>query len=106
MAFAEKMRSVITRGVAEAKDLGAKGVLKMEIIQLESRVDKLIARLGSEAYGALVDGDHDTVSRESPPIRSILKEIAGLRAEKDLKDKEYQSIGGKQESILERNSKK
>jgi hypothetical protein len=105
MAFAEKMRGILTRGVAEAKDLGAKGVLKVEIMRLDSREDTLISRLGKEAYRALADGDQATVSRESPSIRGILREIEGLRAERHLKDKEYQSIGGKLESVSERNSK-
>jgi hypothetical protein len=97
MAFVEKMQGIINKGVAGAKDLGAKGVLKVEIMQLQSRVEKLVTRLGNEVYTEFVDGNHATVSRESPLIQGILKEIAGLRAEADLKDKEYQSIGGKNE---------
>jgi hypothetical protein len=101
MAFAEKMQGIINRGVAEAKDLGSKGVLKLEIMQLQARTERLLTRLGSEVYMALVDGNQATVSRDGPSIRDILKEIAGLHAENDLKEKEYHSIGGKKETAVQ-----
>ncbi|MGA2378531.1 MAG: hypothetical protein ABSG85_04425 [Spirochaetia bacterium] len=104
MTFAEKMQGIINRGGSEsrdlakkargkAKDLGAMGVLKLEIVQLQSQAAKLIAKLGNEVYMTLVDRNHATVSRETPSIRHILKEIEGLRARIELKEKEYHAIG-------------
>jgi hypothetical protein len=108
MTFAEKMQGIINKGVAaskdlaskageKAKDLGAMGMLKLEIIQLESHAEKLIAKLGNEVYRTLVEMNHATVSRETPSIRDMLKEIEGLRDKIEAKEKEYRSIGGKEE---------
>jgi hypothetical protein len=93
MAFAKKMQHIIKRGVAEAKDLRAKGVLKMEIMQLRAHTGKLVSKLGDEVYTALADGNQATVSRDSPSIRDMLNEIKALRAENDRKEVEYRLIG-------------
>jgi hypothetical protein len=108
MTFAEKMQGIIDKGVAaskdlasrageKAKELGAMGVLRLEIVQLQSHAEKLIAKLGNEVYMTLVDKNHATVSRETHSIREILKEIEGLRGRIELKEKEYHAIGGKEE---------
>jgi hypothetical protein len=108
MTFAEKMQGIINSGVAaskdlaskageKAKELGAMGALKLEIMQLQSHAEKLIAKLGSAVYATLVEADHATVSRETPAIRDILKEIEGIRAKVEQKEKEYRAIGGKEE---------
>lgn len=108
MTFAEKMQGIIDKGVAaskdlasrageKAKELGAMGVLRLEIVQLQSHAEKLIAKLGNEVYRTLVDKNHTTVSRETPSIREILMEIEGLRDSIELKEKEYHGIGGREE---------
>jgi hypothetical protein len=94
MTFAEKMQDLINKGVAASKDLGAMGALKLEIMQLQSHVENLIANLGKEVYTTLVDANHATVSRDSPSIRDTIEEIKGLRAKIEQKEKEYHSIGG------------
>jgi hypothetical protein len=105
MTFGDKMHDIIDKGVSasrelasrageKAKDLGAKGVLKMEIMQLESHAEKLIARLGTEVYMTLVDRNQPSVSRDSPVVQAMLKEIEGLRGRIEAKEKEYRSIGG------------
>jgi hypothetical protein len=105
MTFGEKMHGIIDKGMAasrdlasrageKAKDLGAKGLVKMEIMQLESHAEKLVARLGTEVYMTLVDRNQPTVNRDSPVIQGMLKEIEGLRGRIELKEKEYRSIGG------------
>jgi hypothetical protein len=106
MTFAEKMRGIIDKGVDvsrdlagkasdKAKDLGAMGVLKLEISQMESQAHRLMAKLGTEVYRTFVEGNQATISREAPSIRDFLKEIEGLRGRIDLKEREYQSISGK-----------
>ena len=108
MTFSERMQSIIDKGVAaskdlatrageKAKDLGAMGVLRLEIVQLQSHAEKLIAKLGNEVYMTLVDKNHATVSRETPSIREVLNEIEGLRGRIEAKEKEYHAIGGKEE---------
>jgi hypothetical protein len=111
MSFAGKMQGIIDKGVVvsrdlaskargKAKDLGAMGVLKLEIMQLKSEEAKLSAKLGDEVYTALVEKNHVTVSRETPSIHNMLKRIEGLRLRNALKVKEYHSINGKKERTL------
>ena len=106
MTFAEKMKGIIDKGGivsadlarkarAKAKDLGAMGVLKLEIMQIQSEAGKLIAKLGAEVYATLVEEDQATVSRETPSIHAMLKKIEALRARNELKEKEYHSISRK-----------
>jgi hypothetical protein len=104
MTFAEKMKDMIDKGVAasrdlakkageKARELGAKGVLKLEIAQLESHAEKLVAKLGAEVYAALAEKNAATVGRADPAISSILKEIEGLRSSIEKKEKEFAAIG-------------
>ena len=108
MTFAEKMQGIINKGVAatrdlankageKANDLGAMGMVKLEIMQLESHAEKIIARLGNEVYRALVEKNGASVSKDTPLISDMLKEIEGLRTRIEAKEKEYHSIGGKED---------
>jgi hypothetical protein len=104
MTFAEKMKDMIDKGVVasrdlakkaseKAKELGEKGVIKIEIAQLESQAAKLVAKLGAEVYAGLVERGSASVSRDDPAITGMLKEIEGLRASIEKKEKEYAAIG-------------
>jgi hypothetical protein len=105
MTFAERMKDMIDRGVAasrdlakkasgKAKELGEKGVIKIEIAQLESHAEKLVAKLGAEVYASMVDRNVQSVSRDTATINTILKEIEDLRSSIEKKEKEYAAIGG------------
>ena len=107
MTFAEKMHGIINKGVTatrdlankageKAKDLGNMGMVKVEIMQLESHAEKVIARLGNEVYRSLVEKNGASVSKDTPLISDMLKEIESLRARIEAKEKEYHSIGGKE----------
>lgn len=89
----EKIKSFAQRTGRKAKDLGSQGVLKVEISQLNYQIERLIAKLGEEVYRSLVTLDHATVSRETAAIRAILEEIAAIKAEIELKEKECEAIG-------------
>ena len=104
MTFAEKMKDMIDKGVdasrdlakkagEKAKELGAKGVLKLEIAQLESQAGKLVAKLGAEVYTSLVERKAASVNRDDPAVAGALKEIEGLRAAIEKKEKEFAAIG-------------
>jgi hypothetical protein len=54
------------------------GVLRLEIVQLQAHAEKHIAKLGNVVYMTLVDKNHATVSRDTPSLRDVLKEIEGL----------------------------
>jgi len=106
MAFIDRMRELVEQGVtvskdfavkagAKAQDLGERGVLMIEIRQLEGQAQKHIGRLGAEAYNALVERKEDNISAESIPIKTILSDIAAARESIEKKEAELQSRKGK-----------
>ncbi len=111
MTFAEKMKDVINKGLAaskdlagkageKAKELGTKGMLKLEILQLRSRVEKLTAKLGIEVYAAFTEKKEAFVNKDSPAIAKILADIEELRAAIEKKEREFSSVGGKESDLV------
>jgi len=101
MTFADKMKQLVGRGVAaskeiaskagtKAQDLGEKGVLKFEILQLENQAKKLIAHLGAEVYAAFTQKDESEISRDNPVITSLLQQIADLKKNIEKREKELE----------------
>ena len=99
MAFTERMKELVDQGVAaskdfavkagaKAQDLGEMGVLMVEIRQLESQAQKLIARLGTEVYQCFTDRKEETISADNTTIKSILSEIAVARESIEKKESE------------------
>ncbi len=91
MTFSEKLRDIVDKSLsaskdfaikagAKAQDLGEKGVLKLEIAQLEGQSHKLISKLGLEVYDAFVARDQKSITKDSPVVRELLDEIAGVKA--------------------------
>jgi capsule polysaccharide export protein KpsE/RkpR len=76
---------------AKAQDLGERGVLKLEIKQLEGQAQKLLTRLGNETYRAFADRDQSTIEREAPEIKALLTEIASVREAIEKKDADIKS---------------
>ncbi len=107
MTFSERMQEMIEKGLAASKDLaqkagskarelGAKGTLKVEMLQLQSQAEKLIAKLGHEVYVTLVDKGQATISKDSPAVRDALTKIEALRDTIEARQKEFDAIGGKE----------
>jgi hypothetical protein len=99
MTFIERMKELLDQGVAttkefavkagaKAQDLGERGVLMVEIRQLESQAQKLIGRLGTEAYQTFTERGEQTFSAENAPVKAILSEIAMLRESIEKKEAE------------------
>jgi predicted Fe-Mo cluster-binding NifX family protein len=102
MKFSERLKELWDQGLAVSKDfavktggkaqeLGERGVLLLEIKQLEGQAQKLVNRLGNEAYKAFAEQGIETVSAESAPIKGILEEIALIKDSIEKKDAELQS---------------
>lgn len=102
MTFSERMKDFWDQGVAVSKDfavkaggkaqeLGERGILMLEIKQLEGQAQKLINRLGNEAYHAFAELEKKTLSAESAPVKGILTEIALIRESIEKKDLELQA---------------
>jgi predicted Fe-Mo cluster-binding NifX family protein len=105
MTFSERMKEIFDQGItvskdlaskagAKAQDLGERGVLMLEIKQLESQAGKLIARLGNEAYGAFVERGVKTLSAETSAVKEILAEIAKVKEEIEKRDSELKRRKG------------
>jgi len=100
------MRELLDQGVAaskefaikagaKAQDLGERGVLMVEIKQLESQAQKLIGRLGTESYQAFTERGEETLSKESVPIKTLLADIAVIRESIERKEAELKMRKGK-----------
>lgn len=102
MDFRERVQETLNKGLKssrelfdrardKAKDLGEKSVIRIELTQLDSQVEKLFAKLGAAVYKRLIDEQHQTVSALSPEVKELLAELADVRArieekERQLKD--------------------
>jgi hypothetical protein len=102
MTFSERMRDLLEQGWAaskdfaikageKAQDLGERGMLMLEIKQLENQAKKLISRLGNEIYAAFTERDQATVDRETEEIKKILDEIAKVKDGIEKKEFELKS---------------
>ena len=104
MDFWERFRTTIDKGVESsrgvlgkaqdrARDLGEKGVLRFEIMQLESRAEKLTTKLGARAFEVLVKEGQNTVSRKTSGVREVIDELAELEARIKEKEEALERIG-------------
>jgi len=99
MTFSEKMVEMLDQGItatkdfalkagAKAQDLGERGVLMVDIKQMEMKAEKLLVRLGNETYLAFAERNQESINKDAPEIAAILSELAKLRDEIDQKEKE------------------
>ena len=97
MTFGERMKNMLEQGWTDAKelavkagakaqDLGERGVLMWDIKQLENQAQKLLSRLGSEAYMAFTDREQQTIERDAIEFRTILEELAIIRDQIEKKE--------------------
>jgi hypothetical protein len=84
-------RELVNKASAKAQDLGERGVLMLEIKQLESQAQRLIARLGAEAYKAFAEQGEPAVSSDEPAIRAILTEIANVKSAIEKREADLQT---------------
>ena len=89
MGFLERMEVALNKGLAttkeilekardKTKELGEKGSLKFQVMQLENQAQKRLAKLGSKVYELLVKEERKTVSKQTAGIREILEEIGDI----------------------------
>lgn len=90
MTFGERMKEMLEQGLAvskdfavkagaKAQDLGERGVMMLEVKQLENQAQKLLMRLGNETYISFTERDQITIDRETVEFRTILEEIAMVK---------------------------
>jgi hypothetical protein len=90
MDFWERTRQTLNKGLdnskdlfskarERAKDLSEKGILKFEIMQLENQAEKLIGKIGTRTYEALVKEGQNTVSQNTSGIKELILEVEDVR---------------------------
>jgi hypothetical protein len=102
MTFSERMMQMLDQGIsatkdfalkagAKAQDLGERGVLMVDIKQLEMKAQKLLGRLGNETYSAFAERNQESISRDATEIAAIMAELARLRDTIDQKEAELRN---------------
>jgi len=102
MTFSERMKELLEQGVAaskefalkagaKAQDMGERGILMLEVKQLEMQAQKSLSRLGNEVYRSFAERNYDSVSKDMPEIEIIMAEIAKIREAIDQKETELRN---------------
>jgi hypothetical protein len=102
MTFSERMTQMLDQGIAatkdfalkagaKAQDLGERGVLMVDIKQLEMKAQKLLVRLGNETYVAFAERNQDSIVKDAPEIASIMAELAKIRDSIEQKEAELRN---------------
>ncbi|MBN2322785.1 MAG: hypothetical protein JXQ30_03560 [Spirochaetes bacterium] len=105
MAFWDKMKKAVKEGLETSKDvlekakdktkeLGEKGAMKFEIMQLEKQAEKRFCKIGTHVYEVLVKEGQQTISKGTPEIKKLLEEIEEIEKNIDKKEKELEKKGG------------
>lgn len=99
MSFGDKMKEFLGKGLetsktfatkagAKAQDLGEKGVLKLEIAQLQGQVQKLMTKLGTEVYASFTEKGLNTISSDEQEIAALIAQINEIK--KSIEKKEIE----------------
>jgi len=102
MTFSERMRDLLEQGWsaskelavkagAKAQDLGERGILMLDIKQLEGQAQKLLTRLGNETFIAFSERNQNTIERDDVVFRTLLDELFLIKEQIDKKEKELKS---------------
>jgi len=104
MTFSERMKDILEQGWTaskefaikageKAQDLGERGILMWDIKQLENQAQKLMGRLGNEAYTAFTERNQQSIERDAIEFRTILEEITNIKNQIEKKDSELKNRG-------------
>jgi hypothetical protein len=97
MSFWERMKEVLDKSIETSKDvlakakekaqeLGEKGVLKYEIMQLEKNAEKKLALLGAKTFELLVKEEKNSISKSTQGVKEILEDIVNIENKIDEKE--------------------
>jgi hypothetical protein len=88
---AQVSKEFLSKAGAKAQDLGERGVLALEIKQMESQGRKLLERLGNQAYRILAEEGSESVSSSDPAVKNILSELASLKGAIEKREAELEN---------------
>ncbi|MDR1278735.1 MAG: hypothetical protein LBK02_08285 [Treponema sp.] len=84
-------KKLVSKAGEKAQNLGEQGVLLLEIKQLEGQAQKLVGRLGTEAYHAFVEKGTKSITVDTPAVKTILAELASVREVLEKKEAELKN---------------
>ncbi len=101
MSFWDRMDGAINKGVSsskeilgrtkdKAKNLGEKGLLKWEIMQLEKQAEKNFAKLGVQVYNVMIINGQEQVAKAD--LESTLADLSDFKRRIEKKEKELRKI--------------
>jgi hypothetical protein len=99
MTFSERMKEALEQGWAvskeiaakagaKAQDMGERGILMIEIKQMENQAQKTLARMGTVAYIAFTEHNQETLNKDNAEIKGLLEELALIKDAIDRKEAE------------------
>jgi hypothetical protein len=88
---AQASREFLSKAGAKAQDLGERGVITLEIKQLESQGHKLLERLGNQVYRILAEEGADSASASDPVIKEILSDLGTVKGAIEKRETELES---------------
>ncbi|MDR2072712.1 MAG: hypothetical protein LBP60_04680, partial [Spirochaetaceae bacterium] len=83
----EATKDFAVKAGAKVQELGERGVLMLEIKQLEGQTKKLLGRFGVELYNIFESGA-PAVSVEDPEIKAMFTEIGSLKEALEKREQE------------------
>ena len=92
MAFSDDMKNLVNMGISASKDfidkaqkgakeLGEKGIGKVESMQLRAKAERLMTKLGTQVWIALEEQGRPSVGSDDEQISSVLAEIRRVKDE-------------------------
>jgi hypothetical protein len=88
---AQVSKDFLSKAGAKAQNLGERGVLSLEIKQMEGQARKLLARLGNGVYRRFMEEGAESVSASDPEISSLLSQIGSLKGAIEKRESELES---------------
>ena len=82
----DSSKGVLGKAKERAKDLGERGILKFDVMQLERQSMRVMSKLGNEVYEAFHERGKQSVSAGTAGVKELIAELADIErriAEKD-----------------------
>ena len=79
-------KDFLDKAKEKTKDMGEKGVRKMEVMRLEHQAEKLFAQLGTKVFEIFVEKKQETISQNTASIKSLMQQLVDI--DKKIEDKE------------------
>ena len=103
MKFWERMEKVFNQGIEvskdviekardKAKEMGEKGILKFEIMQLEKDAEKLFVKLGTKVYELYIVNKSIKLPGDSSEVMDLFKEIYSIQEKIDDKEETLKNL--------------